>query len=326
MKHDWLPVIVGEDTNSSDYIIKRSQDLATSSYSLDEEDLVGVDGNRAKLEQWLGGDDMKCSLATLLGMGGIGKTALAANVYKKERAKFQCHAWVSISQTYSREDILRKVINEVYKDEVSVPSEIATMDFTTLEETLKSYLERNKYLIILDDVWTPKAFHDLSRALLCNGTGSRILITTREGDVSRLASSEEHILKLEILPDRKAWDLFCMKSFPRENNNECPEELEPLSKEIVGRCKGLPLAIVSIGSLLHTLETTMEDWRRINGQLGWEINNNQSLEHIKNVLQLSFIYLPTYLKSCFLYCSLFPEDYLSPKKACTVMDGRGVHH
>ncbi|KAE8802386.1 Disease resistance protein RPM1 [Hordeum vulgare] len=84
--------------------------------------------------------------------------------------------------------------------------------------------------------------------------------------------------------------------------------------EIVSKCKGLPLAIVSVGSMLRVREKTVEEWRRINDQLGWEIINNSRLDHIRNVLHLSFIYLPTYLKSCFLYCSLFPEDYHFKRK------------
>ena len=105
-----------------------------------------------------------------------------------------------------------------------------------------------------------------------------------------------------------------MKAFPRDTNHECPVELKPLSKEIVSKCKGLPLVIVLIGSLLRVREKTVEEWRTINVQLSWELINNSSLDHIRNVLHLTYIYLPTHLKSCFLYCSLFPEDYLFRSK------------
>uniref|UniRef100_A0ACD5VC41 Uncharacterized protein n=1 Tax=Avena sativa TaxID=4498 RepID=A0ACD5VC41_AVESA len=313
MKNRWVSMVNNGDNRNSNYIVKRSQDLANISRSLDEEDLVGVDKNREILQQWLGGEDAEFSVITVHGMGGLGKTALAANVYRKDREKFQCHAWVSISQTYSREDVLMNIVKELFKDRIDVPPNIGTMDITCLEDTLKKFLVQKKYLIILDDVWTPEAFDDLSRALPCNDKGSRLLITTREGDVATLAS-QGHILTLESLPEDKAWDLFCKKSFPRETCHECPYELKNLSEEIVSKCKGLPLAIVSVGSLLHVREKIMEEWRRINDQLTWEIINNSRLGHIRNILYLSFIYLPTYLKNCFLYCSLFPEDHLFHRK------------
>ena len=312
-KNRWVPMINNGDSSNLSYIVKRSQELANISRLIDEEDLVGVDKNREKLEQWLGGDDQKCSVIALLGMGGLGKTALAANVYKRVREKFQCYAWVSISQTYSREVILRNITKELFKDNVGVLSSTLDMDIMSLEETLKKYLEQRKYLIILDDVWDPEAFHDLSRMFIHNDRGSRVMLTTREVRVATLASPG-HILTLEALPEDKAWDLFCKKAFPRDTNHKCPTELKPLSEEIVGKCKGLPLAIVSIGSLLRVREKTMEEWRRINDQLSWEMINNSKLDHIRNILYLSFIYLPTHLKSCFLYCSLFPEDYLLHRK------------
>nr|UBY07389.1 NBS-LRR disease resistance protein [Dasypyrum villosum] len=313
IKNRWVTLVNNGDTNNSNYIVKRSQDLANISRSLDEEDLVGVDENRKQLEQWLEGGDLELSVIALLGMGGLGKTALAANVYKKKREKFQCHAWVSISQTYSIEHVLRNIIKEVCKDNVSFLSSTVSMDIMCLEETLKKFLEQRKYLIILDDVWTPEAFDDLSRALTHNDKGSRLIITTREGDVAAHASLG-HTIKMEVLPEDKAWDLFCKKAFPRETNHECPTELKPWSKEIVSKCKGLPLAIVSVGSLLSVCERTMVEWRRVNNQLSWEINNNPRLDHIRNVLHLSFIYLPTQLKSCLLYCSLFSEDYIFRRK------------
>nr|UBY06863.1 NBS-LRR disease resistance protein [Dasypyrum villosum] len=312
-KKRWIPMMNTGDTSSSNYIVKRSKDLANVSRSLDEEELVGLDKNREKLEQWLAGDDLERNVIALLGMGGLGKTTLAANVYKKEREKFECHAWVSISQTYSREDVLRNIIMELSKDKVGVLFDTAAMEITRLEETLKLFLEQHKYLIILDDVWTPEAFDDISRALICNHKGSRLIITTREGRVAALAS-RGNILTLEALLEDNAWFLFCLKAFPRDTNHECPVDLKPLSKEIVSKCKGLPLVIVLIGSLLRVREKTVEEWRIINVQLSWELINNSSLDHIRNVLHLSYIYLPTHLKSCFLYCSLFPEDYLFRSK------------
>ncbi|VAI69013.1 unnamed protein product [Triticum turgidum subsp. durum] len=117
-KTRWVPMINNGDSGSTNYIVKRSQDLAKISRSLDEEDLVGVDKNREKLEQWLSGDDFGHSVIALLGMGGLGKTALAANVYKKAREKFQCHAWISVSQTYSREDVLKNISKELFKDKL----------------------------------------------------------------------------------------------------------------------------------------------------------------------------------------------------------------
>ncbi|VAI69017.1 unnamed protein product [Triticum turgidum subsp. durum] len=168
-KNRWIPVNDG-DTSNSNYIVKMSQDLATISRSLDE-DLVGVEKKREILEQWLAGDDLQCSVIALLGMGGLGKTALAANVYKKAREKFQCQAWISVSQTYSREDVLKNISKELFKDNVSVLSKTAAMDITCLEETMKSFLEQQKYLIILDDVWTPETFDDLSRVLTNNDKG-----------------------------------------------------------------------------------------------------------------------------------------------------------
>ncbi|XBI43215.1 hypothetical protein VPH35_108012 [Triticum aestivum] len=306
-KDRWVPM-----TNSGDsrYIVQMSQELASNSLSLGEEGLVGNEDNKQKLVQWLEDDELARSIIVLHGMGGLGKTVLAATVYKKEREKYNCHAWVSISQTYTKEDVLRRLIIDLMGKE-NVPAAFATMDFAAIQETLKRHLEQKKYLIIFDDVWTPEAYTDLFGALTENRNGSRIIITTRNSDVAHLATPNR-ILVLEPLSKDESWVLFCKKAFP---NHKCPPELKTLSEQILWKCEGLPLAIVSVGSLLFVRDKTMDEWRRINNQLSWELINNPMLDHVRNILHLSFIYLPPYLKSCFLFCSLFPEDYLLKRKS-----------
>ncbi|XBI12438.1 hypothetical protein VPH35_139310 [Triticum aestivum] len=119
---------------------------------------------------------------------------------------------------------------------------------------------------------------------------------------------------LEAFPKDKAWELFCNTAFPGDTNHKCPKEMTKLAHQVASKCKGIPLAIVSIGRLLFRRDKTKEELKRIHDQLNWELFNNPSLEHVRNILYLSYIYLPTHLKSCFLYCSLFPEDYLMRRK------------
>lgn len=311
-KDRWV-LLPSDSSDNSSYIVERSQHLAATSSSISDEDLVGVDDYRRDLEKWLEDDEPAHLVVALLGMGGLGKTALAANIYRRAKEKFECHAWVSISQTYSRQGVLRNLIGKLFKDIEDVPTDIATMDITSLEEKLHLFLVEKKYLIVLDDVWSTEAFTDLSNALVHNGTGSRLVITTRDSEVAGLAS-KNYVVELKTLPSDKAMELFCKKAFRSDTDDKCLAKLNDISVEIVRKCKGLPLAIVSVGSLLFVREKTMEEWKRINDQLSWEIINNPRLDHVRNVLLLSFIYLPSYLKSCFLYCSLFPEDYPLKRK------------
>lgn len=78
---------------------------------------------------------------------------------------------------------------------------------------------------------------------------------------------------------------------------------------MVSRCEGLPLAIVAIGSLLSTKRKTLLEWQRLHKNLGFHLQNNSQLKDIRRILFLSYHDLPYYLKPCFLYFGMFPEDY-----------------
>uniref|UniRef100_A0A0A9HSG0 Uncharacterized protein n=1 Tax=Arundo donax TaxID=35708 RepID=A0A0A9HSG0_ARUDO len=83
---------------------------------------------------------------------------------------------------------------------------------------------------------------------------------------------------------------------------------------MVEKCDGLPLALVVIGSILSLKTKSIKEWKLFYDQLIWELHRNENLNHVGKILNLSYKYLPVYLKNCFLYCAMFPEDYLIHRK------------
>ncbi|PUZ71194.1 hypothetical protein GQ55_2G294900 [Panicum hallii var. hallii] len=242
-------------------------------------------------------------------MGGLGKSTLVNNVYKNEAllSNFNCHAWVSVSQSCKITDIWRNMLKEIYGND-NRAFDAASMNSAELRVELAKILDKKRYFIILDDVWTADVLFKIREVLVDNDLGSRVIITTRIEEVASIAEDGCKI-KLEPLNDHDAWLLFCMKAFPKTKNHICPPELHQCGKDIVEKCDGLPLALVAIGSLLTLKKKSVKDWRVFYNQLIWELHNNESLNHVEKILNLSYKYLPDYLKNCFLYFALFPEDY-----------------
>lgn len=59
----------------------------------------------------------------------------------------------------------------------------------------------------------------------------------------------------------------------------------------------------------------MDEWEMVERSLGAELEGNNRLQSMKKILSFSFNDLPYDLKYCFLYLSIFPEDYqINPKK------------
>ncbi|MED6222257.1 hypothetical protein PIB30_062569 [Stylosanthes scabra] len=82
--------------------------------------------------------------------------------------------------------------------------------------------------------------------------------------------------------------------------------LEEVGREIVKKCNGLPLAVQTLGSLLSTKDNE-RDWYDILNNEIWEFSEEES--EILPALRISYYHLPSYLKRCFVYCSLYPKDY-----------------
>ncbi|KAL6662174.1 hypothetical protein ACP70R_000033 [Stipagrostis hirtigluma subsp. patula] len=274
-----------------------------------DEELMGIKENRAKMTEWINSSDTDSSqLITVSGMGGLGKTTLVSHVYEREKTRFNFHAWITVSQSYNVPALLRQLLRKfLYMEQgqsAVTESQIDKMGIDLLNEEIKKNIKDKSCLVVLDDVWHHQVYSQL-RAAFQNLQACRIIITTRKEPVANLASPERH-LKLQPLGASDALNLFYRRAFHNRKDHRCPDELKDVAASIVGKCKGLPLAIVTIGSLLSLRNPTDNAWKQMANQFMSDLAKS---DDVQAILNLSYIDMPGNLRNCLLYCSLFPEDY-----------------
>ncbi|KAF3455493.1 hypothetical protein FNV43_RR00122 [Rhamnella rubrinervis] len=166
-------------------------------------------------------------------MGGLGKTTLAKQVYDRVVTQFDCHAWITVSESYDKKELLRKVMDKFCQTttmESNIPARNGGVDEEIqIISKVREQLKNKRYVIFFDDVWKIEFWSDIEHALLDNNMGGRIVITTRSLDVANFAK--------------------------------------------------------------HQLES------------------NPHLSSISRILSLSYDDLPYYIKNCYLYFGMYPEDY-----------------
>ncbi|KAF2297015.1 hypothetical protein GH714_014699 [Hevea brasiliensis] len=147
---------------SSDHYLPLYQ--RDSALFTEEDDVAGFEEESWLLKTLLMGKEKDQTLISVVGMGGSGKTTLVAKAYKDETVKssFDCYAWITVSQTYMRDDLLKSLIKEFHQSRKErVLDDLGTKGFKDLVEILIGYLKQKKYLVVLDDVWDINLWEDI---------------------------------------------------------------------------------------------------------------------------------------------------------------------
>ncbi|XP_026661943.1 disease resistance protein RGA2-like [Phoenix dactylifera] len=245
----------------------------------------------------------------IVGIGGVGKTAVAQLIYNDERVArhFELRKWVYVSDNFDVKRISRELAYDSVHDRI--PDDIS---LNGILGKVRDATRNKRFLLVLDDVWdeTGSNWRELRGVLTSGAKGSMALVTTQSPIVAEVMGTMDPI-ELKSLQEDDYWILFEHCAFGEKIlEEERREKLQIIGRKISEKLHGLPLAGKVLGSLLNS-KLDEDYWKMILESEWWE--QEYVLDNILPSLALSYEHLNANLKQCFAYCSIFPRSYVFEK-------------
>ncbi|KAJ4701527.1 Disease resistance protein [Melia azedarach] len=293
-------------------VVQRRSDVEgrrqTGSFVIESE-VVGREQDKEAIIELLSsnqesGFNRKISVIPIVGLGGIGKTTIAQLAYNDERVteSFELKIWVCVNEDFNVRKIMKLIIESVTFNKCDF------LGMDVLQSQLRHLLRGKRYLLVLDDVWNEDDDEwDKLRISLTDGAeGSKVIVTTRSAKVAVVVGTISPYY-LKGLSHDDCWELFKQRAFAP---GEADLNFLPIGKEIVKKCGGIPLAAKALGSLMRFKKEEGE-WLYVQESDLW--NECEGENRILPALRLSYSHLPSNLKCCFAYCSVFPKNWVIKK-------------
>ncbi|GAU29182.1 hypothetical protein TSUD_276010 [Trifolium subterraneum] len=196
-------------------------------------------------------------LIGMWGMGGIGKTTIAKAIYNKIGRNFDGRSFLANireawEQNIGQVSLQERILLDVCKE--------TTNKIQNIEEgknKLKDRLCHKKVLLVLDDVNTMDQLNALCGSRQWFGSGSRIIITTRDMHVLR-GNRVDQVYTMKEMGESESIELFSWHAFKQAS--PCVDFAE-ISRNLVDYSGGLPLALEVLGSYLFDRGIT--EWEKI---------------------------------------------------------------
>jgi WD40 repeat protein/transcriptional regulator with XRE-family HTH domain len=210
----------------------------------------------ALLEQWLILDH--CRVVALLGMGGIGKTSLAAKLVHEIQGQFEYVIWRSLYNAPPLFELLANLI-QFFSDAQVLEADLANSADGRISQLI-DYLRQHRCLIILDNADTilqssaiagsyREEYSDYGQLIKRVGQGfhtSCLLLTSREKpkDVASLEGEALPVRSLQLkgLSEEEAKRIFHSKGLSVEDSK---------NKALLKRYSGNPLALKIVATTIQ---------------------------------------------------------------------------
>ncbi|CAA0814957.1 Disease resistance protein RPS2 [Striga hermonthica] len=270
---------------------------------------VGLGPMLDKVRQLLADEDV--GTVGIYGTGGSGKTTLLKCVNNELFSRTHGFDFVIWVGAVSRDIVIEKIQQAIgarlglsWDDDNQLFVEVRAL-------RIHSIMRRKKFLLLLDDVWGGFDLEKVGIPVPDRANGSKVMFTTRSAEVCAQMDADR-TLRMEFLGEDESWKLFYQKVGDVATLDS--PKIRSHAKDIVRKCGGLPLALVSMGRAMAN-KRTEEEWRYAVDVLRETPSEIRGMEDIFALLKFSYDKLDSdTLRSCLLYCSLFPEDFSIEKE------------
>ncbi|CAM0908511.1 unnamed protein product [Alopecurus aequalis] len=245
------------------------------------------------------------TILPILGIAGVGKTALAQLVYNHPAVKeqFDHMVWLWVSNNFDAMELMKNMLGSVSQE-----THVGLCNFAKLQDIFEIRIKSKRVLLILDDVWDGINDYQWNQLLAPfnsdNARDNMIIITTRKPCVAKRRGTVRPI-KLGALKIADFWLLFEACALGDVDHKQ-KKILSDLGQQIAPKLKGNPLAAKTAGALLSD-HRTVTHWSSILKNEDWK--SLIITGGIMSSLKLCYERLPYHLQQCFSYCSLFPCNY-----------------
>ncbi|CAH8256100.1 unnamed protein product [Arabidopsis lyrata] len=263
-------------------------------------------GQEAMLEKaWKHLMEDGVSIMGMYGMGGVGKTTLFSQIHNKfsnDRRGFDFVIWVVVS----KELHVEKIQDEIAQKVGLGGEQWNQKDKNQKADRLFNFLKKKRFVLFLDDIWEKVELTEIGVPDPRSQKGCKLSFTTRSQEVCARMGVKDP-MEVKCLTENVAFDLFQEKV--GQITLDCDPGIPDLARTIARKCCGLPLALNVIGETM-SCKKTIQEWRH-----AVEVFNSYAAEFsgmddkILPLLKYSYDSLKgENIKSCLLYCALFPED------------------
>ncbi|XP_058105857.1 probable disease resistance protein At1g61300 [Magnolia sinica] len=277
-------------------------EILPESGSMPTTKLVGRTTAERKFEQiWESLMDHEVRIIGVYGMGGVGKTTIMTHIYNRIKSSgiFGIAIWVTVSNDSSIERLQNGIAQAIGLNLSNEHDEMRRS--MKLFEALK---RREKFVVIFDDLWNS---FPLEMVGITEDNACKIVLTTRSKNVCRGMKCQKKF-EVEVLSTEEAWELFKERLGV---NAVLSLEVERIAKLVTQECGGLPLGIITVASAMRE-KNDIREWRNALEELKCSTMEIEGMDdELFPILKFSYDRLKSErIRSCFLYCALFPEDHI----------------
>ncbi|XP_049392109.1 putative late blight resistance protein homolog R1B-14 [Solanum stenotomum] len=223
-----------------------------------------------------------------------------------------------------RERMVQRLIRGSGSNRLEV---VSVVGMPGIAERVQQGLKGEKYLIVVDDIWSQNTWDRISHWFPDCGNRSRILLTSRDNKVGEYAATnpKDGLVLMRPLTQDESRNLFYHRAFGKNYSirGSDIDEFEKVGEKVITNCKGLPLMITAVAGILSS-KSKLDEWMEVAQSVSSLVNDDAYKQCLK-VVALSYNNLPSLMKACFLHFGVFPKAHvISVKKLIRLWIAEGL--